>query len=241
MKKRCMLIVLCVNFLILGACNTVFASPINLSLHPHDWTRDTGYPNQGPATITQTEDGYLRGTKTTGTGGSPSALDAQTEATYNFQNATLRYQWLVNGQGSYSAILSGTKSDIPQTYHYDDNSWLSTHHSWSGSEVIESNTWLYTEVKFNETGYDYTVSYSGYGGNDFLFGTRAYNNGSTTWNNLADAHFWFRLVDNYRPNVYFEVAEAYITPVPIPATILLFGSGVAALVGSRIRRKKASS
>ena len=87
-------------------------SPIRPSLNPASWNR---YPvvigghnyNSAPATIAETAAGHLRGTKTTATPGSNWLVGLETLDSYNFQNATLDYQWLVNGQGNYSGIYSG--------------------------------------------------------------------------------------------------------------------------------------
>ena len=74
--------------------------------------------------------------------------------------------------------------------------------------MIPSNQWLYTQFVFSQTGYQFSVSKTGYGNTDFLSGSKAY--GAATWDGLADAHLFFQFGDNYKAGAYFEVAEASI-------------------------------
>ena len=227
-----------------GVTMAANADTINLSMNPADWSR---YPvligateyNSAPATIENTAAGHLRGTKTTATGGSNWLVGLETLDSYNFQNATLDYQWLVNGQGNYSGIYSGVHGVV---VNVDPNppyfGGLTTGWSFSGSELIPSNRWLYTQFVFSETGYQFSVSKTGYGNTDFLSGSKAYN--SATWNALADAHVYFQFGDNYTAGAYFEVAEASIhraaSTVPDPgSSLLLFGIGLAGLRAWRKR------
>ncbi len=235
-KRLCLT---CLTGLLMAfAWSTGVAGIVNLSLDPAGWEK-TSYAFQGPATVTQNGAGHLVGTKTTATGGSSWALGLQTQDSYNFQNAILRYQWRVNStNGSYSAIYSGTIHDSGShpIMYFDPNgtpaAYYSTHHSWAGSEVIANNTWLYTQVTVSATGYDYAVSYTGYGDTDFRHGSRAIN--AQGWADLSDSRFWFRLVDNWTAGTYFELAQATLetnTPsVPEPTPIALIGLGLLGLM-----------
>ncbi len=217
-----------------------YAGTINISLDVNDWTRDTGRQYQEPySTMTNTPEGHLRATTTTDRGGTPYAIDSWTVNTFDFQNATLQFQWKVSAtDNAYSATNTGIQD--PSIYHLYDNAYFfSTNHSFMNSPVINNDTWLYTEISFKETGYTYSVNYQGYEQTNFLNGSFAYS--STTWQDLADAHFWFNYGDVYKAGSYYELAEARIiqpdtSPVPEPATMLLFGTGLAGLVG--LRKKK---
>jgi hypothetical protein len=232
------LVLMLTSFMSLGVPTAADAGTINLSMNPAAWDRypywiGTSNINSSPATIVATAAGHLRGTKTTATGGSNWILGLETIGTYDFQHATLEYQWLVNGQGTYSGIYSGVHGLV---YNVDPNppsfGGLTTGWSFSGSEVIPSNQWLYTQLVFSETGYQFAVSKTGFGNTDYLHGSFAY--GPTTWAALAHARVFFQFGDNYAPGAYFEVAEATLhTPaatVPDPgSSLLLLGMSLAGL------------
>ena len=233
----------------LGMAIPANATTINLSLDIDDWGKTPYLTSAGwqtpNATVTNTAEGYLHGTKTTATGGTNWSLGIHTNDSYNFQDSILRYQWKLNGQGSYSGIYTGVDLNSGHLINnFDPNppytGGMTTAWSWAGSEVIPNNAWLWTEIIFSETGYDFAVSKTGYGDTDFLHGTKAI--GASTWDALADARLFFQIGDNYVAGAYFDVAGASITtpdaPVPEPATMLLMGTGLAGLAAAR-RKKKA--
>jgi len=232
---------LCVLLCIVCAPMMAAAATVNVSLNPADWARypalvsGTNY-NTAPATVTQNLAGHLVGTKTTSTGGTNWILGLETTPNYDLQDATARFQWKLNGNGSYAGIYVGTR-DV--TGVVTNSSAFTVGWQYVGY-LIPNNTWLYTELKFSPTGYDYSYSYTGYGGTDFLHGASAY--GTATWDRLADSKLFLKLGDNYNAGAYMELAEASITtatkPVPLPGAILLLGPGLAGLAVMRRKFKK---
>ncbi len=113
-----------------------------------------------------------------------------------------------------------------------------THHTWLYSKLITSDKWYFTEITYIDSVYTITVT-SDNGTEDSL--CRTSDISADYWDKLADTHFWFRIVDNYVPNVYFELAEATVIqpdPVPVPAAVWLLGSGLLGLSGFRKKFRK---
>jgi hypothetical protein len=233
-----------ISIVLLGCIMTAGAATISLSFDPSDWEVKDLINEASDAQFALNGSGNLQGTLVNRHPGSPWRITRKTIDTYNFQNSTLRYQWRVNGKGTYSAATTGTGS----TYYFDPNprvaGWYSTGWSFSGSEVINQNSWIYSEINFSLTGVEYTMSYSGYGGTDFLSGSYAMS--SDRWNRLADDFFFISLGDNYGADAYFELSEATITtvdaPVPEPGTMLLMFAGLLGISGfSRKNRNQTQS
>ncbi len=162
-----------IAFLFVGV-RVASAGLIDLSRKSTDWEKSPNTSQTADAKFETTSEGYLRGTKTTATGGSPWCLELWTKDTYDFQNATLSYKWKLNAQvgSNYAAIYLGIYNSL---YNVDPNppfaGHLTTHHSFGGSEVIPSDTWLWTQIMISPKGagygYDFSVSKTGYGNKDF--------------------------------------------------------------------------
>jgi len=239
--KRLTIFSACFAFLFF--VGTAQASLVNVSISPDDWGFSS-YTAQDSPTPTITQVGTsLRGTVLTANAGSAYGMEIETNNSYNFQNATLRFKWRVNGLGSYSQASTHLSSSDGNVSHKISSNGadasFTTHHSFAGSQTIADNVWLYTEITYQPAGLDFSVSYDGYDSSPISSGTNAYT--SVSWDRLDDAVFRFRLVDNYKANQYFELDEvSIIAPevVPLPASILLFGSAFFGLVGIRRRNNK---
>lgn len=176
---------------------------IDISLLPADWI-DNGTVTSA-RTLTQTAEGYLRATCNTYRG----HINYRTKDTYNFQGATIRYKWRAYCAGDYSWTQDGAYPwGRMSTYAF------STHHSWASSIVISSNTWIYTEIKFNDNRtWSGDYSYTGYGN-----GGINRNSGTITeanWDHLATSFLSKLIGDGYANSFYYEIAEAYYeTPGP---------------------------
>lgn len=122
--------------------------------------------------------------------------------------------------GHLVSINDAAENDwVFHTFGENRNLWIglnedATGFHWSdGDAVTYTNFWDYSHGYSN--GEPYAVMGSGYSGR---------------WDDWQNGTPW--PVNN---NPIFGVTEA---PVPEPATMLLFGTGIAGLAGTRLRRKK---
>jgi hypothetical protein len=219
-------------FVMLGAVTAAQALTIVVPLDKESWFK---YPavdggtqvGASMGTVTNAAD-HLIATKTTATGGSPEAwfLGRDTVATYNLQNATLRYQWKLDGLGTFAGTYNGLRTDGHGPLAYVRGMTV----AWTYyTTLIPNDTWLYTEYKFSEAGHmwEYSIGTGGYGGTSIAHGHVAL--ASTSWDALKTARPYFSIQDNYKAGAHFELAEMTITPVPEPATAVLMLAGLAAI------------
>lgn len=181
----------------------VVAGRVDISLDPTDWI-DNGSVS-GARTLTQTGQGYLRATCNTYRG----SIQYRTKDSYNLQGAVVRYQWRVNCGDNYCWTYDGCSP-----WGRMSSQALTTHHSWASSIVISTNTWIYTEVRFNiDRTWSANYSYNGYGqgGINTNSGTITESN----WDLLANSFVHKMVGDGYANSFYYEIAELYYeTPGP---------------------------
>ena len=170
---------------------------VDISLAPSDWI-DNGTVTSARA-LSQTAEGYLRATCNAYRG----HINYRTKDTFNAQGATVRYKWRAYCGGSYCWTQDGAYPwGRMSTYSF------STHHSWASSIVISSNTWIFTEIHFNnDRTWSADYSYTGYGN-----GGINHNSGTITeanWALLANSFLSKLVGDGYANSFYYEIAEAY--------------------------------
>lgn len=215
--------------LLWGMVSTAQALTIDVSLDKNSWLK---YPPQtwqvgdNEGTLTHNADGHLVATKTTATGGSSWFLGRDTQDTFDLRGGVLQYQWKLNGQGTYSGTYNGVLSATHGGLAYDK---LTTGWSYANSILIPSDTWLFTEYRFVEAGLllEYSISKAGYGGKDFVYGTKKFSPDS--WAMLGTARPFIWIGDNYAENAQFELARMTVTAVPEPGTIALMLAGLMGL------------
>lgn len=226
-------------FALLGTGATAQALTIDVPLDADSWFMYPPLTYQVGAdkgTLTNDLAGHLVATKTTATGGSNLFLGRDTVATYDLQDATLQYQWKLNGLGLYAGTYNGLLTDAHGGLAYYKA--MTTHHSYGGSLLIPSDTWLYTEYAFSEAGHawEYSIGTGGYGTTDIAHGVTALADGA--WIALAKARPFIWIGDNYAAGAYLELARMTITAVPEPTTLALMLAGLAG-VGLLSRRARA--
>ncbi len=200
----------------------------------------TGCPLAGTpnASVGNAADGSLQGTIGPIYAGQCKYLAVLTAQSYNLQNATLRYKWLANGQGTYVGVYTGASVNGGASFNlrsFGVFPYFTTGWQFNGG-LIPDNTWLYTELRFYTTGtgaatnyyYDFNIWLDGYGGSVLLVsptpsgvpptlpvsGTVQIN--STTWNGLAATYPAMQIGDTHALNQYFKIAEMSVITVSPP-------------------------
>jgi hypothetical protein len=164
----------------------------------------------------------------------------RTSRTYAFTTpgadySVFRYQWRVNGRGTYCQTSGGPHLLVTggeaNPWFWGPTGEITTAWSFEGSKVVADDEWLYTQVIINANRtWSAMTSYDAYGSGATIstFGgilTEA------EYAALGDTYMRHSLGDNYAPGQYVEIAEATIETIPEPATmaLMLMGGCVLAL------------
>lgn len=166
----------------------------------------------------------------------------------DFSDATVYIKWMVRGgdSGEYTGV--GLHPGILNSSDWVDSAIYTpytTNHSWSGSQVLPQDSWLYTRLDINP---DMTWQYYTATGNyddqngSILFTSSLSRQDPALWHDTVEsANLWIGLGDNYGgTSAWVTVAEAKydLNAAPEPVTLLLFGTGILGLAGTRFRGKR---
>lgn len=145
------------------------------------------------------------------------------------------------GGGWHLATITSQEENnfILNLFQNNPNSWIYGGHSslvgdvyigpWIGALASSNSSNDWSWITGETFSYSAWGPYEPFGNGDRIFYSQFGNPTNIGWNDAPH---------NYVSPVYIVENNTYGTPVPEPATMLLFGTGIAGLVGSRIRRKK---
>ena len=143
-----------------------------------------------------------------------TGVQAFTITTFDLRGATVYIRWKIHGPtGRYCACGVGigwpyvNSLSRPGVYFAasagyttpSSGEWFSTHNSWSGSRVVQDDTWYFTRIEISGSRQVYVATaldnFDDMGGT--LFSSHSFEMSQENWSKLSEASIAANFVDNY--------------------------------------------
>ena len=232
----------------MGSEATIIQVPIDNSWIPGGSSSNPGATmSLGPNGLTLYGSGYRAGTW---------ILSAQ-HFDITAPGSVIQYQWQANGGGigwgygpnDYMGVDIGVawNSDQTQKNVSIRPDYLTPNHSWDGSTVVSPDTWYYTTITVDAVNHalqGITASGNYYDNGGTIIRSETANLDSYGyWQYMNDVQIFAGMGDNYGANTSRVTLSQVIVntnqnpnTIPEPATWLLFITGLAGLIRTRLGR-----